>query len=358
MRIIIAGGGTGGHLFPAVALAETFRAQDPADDILFVGTKNALEISTLSEKEFDHMSIVVAGLRGRNLWQQVLSLAKIPKGFFQAIAIIWRFNPDIIVGVGGYASGPVALAARFMGKKVVIHEQNILPGFTNRILARIASRIFISFPDTLAIFKSSKTVITGNPVRREILLTKKTKKPNSRFKLLIVGGSQGAHAINRAITEALDYFQEPDQIDFVHQTGVNDLKWVADIYEHHGIDADVQPFFEDMASAYSCADLIVCRAGATTIAELTALGKPAIYIPFPFAVNNHQELNARYITNSSGGDLLLEKDLSGDLLARKIDKYFSNPEALHDMSARTAALGRPEAADYIVDECKRLLVLS
>ena len=175
---------------------------------------------------------------------------------------------------------------------------------------------------------------------------------------MIVGGSQGAHAINRAITEALDYFQEPDQIDFVHQTGVNDLKWVADIYEHHGIDADVQPFFEDMASAYSCADLIVCRAGATTIAELTALGKPAIYIPFPFAVNNHQELNARYITNSSGGELLPEKDLSGDLLARKIDKYFSNPEALNNMSRRTAALGRPEAADYIVDECKRLLVLS
>ncbi len=358
MRIVIAGGGTGGHLFPAVALAETFRSQDPSDKILFVGTKNSLEISTLSGRGFDHMSIAVAGFKGRELWQQVRSLAKIPKGFFQAIGIIWRFNPDIIVGVGGYASGPVALAARLMGKKVVIHEQNILPGFTNRILARIASRIFISFPDTLAMFKSSKTVITGNPVRREILLAKKTKKPNRRFKLLIVGGSQGAHAINRAITEALDYFQEPGQIDFVHQTGTNDLKWVADIYERHGIDATVQPFFEDMASAYSCADLVVCRAGATTVAELTALGKPAIYIPFPFAVNNHQELNARYITDSFGGEILLEKDLSGDLLARKIDKYFSDPEALHDMSVRTAALGRPEAADYIVDECKRLLVLS
>jgi UDP-N-acetylglucosamine--N-acetylmuramyl-(pentapeptide) pyrophosphoryl-undecaprenol N-acetylglucosamine transferase len=165
VRVIIAGGGTGGHLFPGIAIAEALRLRDPANQILFLGTSNPIEVSTLSEKGFDHESIVAEGLKGRGLWRQIRSLFKIPIGIWQALRIMWRFHPDIIVGLGAYASGPVALAAWLAGKKLVIHEQNTLPGLTNQVLGRLADRIFISFPDTGGVFPPSRTVITGNPLR-------------------------------------------------------------------------------------------------------------------------------------------------------------------------------------------------
>ncbi len=312
------------------------------------------------------MSIAAAGLKGRSLWQQLLAILRIPKGFFQAVGIIRRFNPDIVIGVGGYASGPVVLAAKLMRKRVVIHEQNVIPGFTNRLLGRISDRIFLSFPDKLGIFDKAKTVLTGNPVREEILATqqrenrtedRRGKKTTRLFNLLIVGGSQGAHAINRAIIEALDHLNEPERIEFTHQTGANDLEWVEAAYSRHGTNADVRPFFEDMATAYKNADLVVCRAGATTVAELTALGKPAIYIPFPFAVHNHQALNAGRVTEASGGELLLEADLDGQTLAEKIDGYLSNPADLRAMATRAKALGQPNASQHMVTECKRLVLI-
>lgn len=365
MKIIIAGGGTGGHIFPAIALAETFKGQEPDTPILFVGTRNKLEISSLAGRGFKHMSIAAAGLKGRSLWQQLLALLRIPKGFFQAVGIIRRFNPDIVIGVGGYASGPVVLAAKLMRKRVVIHEQNVIPGFTNRLLGRISDRIFLSFPDKLGVFDKAKTVLTGNPVRKEILATQRTNrrenhkenKTTGLFNLLIVGGSQGAHAINRAIIEALDHLNEPERIAFTHQTGANDLEWVEAAYSRHGTNADVRPFFEDMATAYKNADLVICRAGATTVAELTALGKPAIYIPFPFAVHNHQALNAGRVTEASGGELLLEDDLDGATLAKKIDRYLSSPTDLRAMATRAKALGQPNASQQMVTECKRLVLI-
>lgn len=358
MKVLVAGGGTGGHLFPGMALAEAFRVREPAGAILFVGTDNPLEISTLSKKGFDHVGIPAQGLKGRGLWRQVRSLAKIPKAFWQALGIIRRFDPDIIIGVGGYASGPVALAARLMGKKLVIHEQNLIPGLTNRVLGRFAHRVFISFPDNLAIFKTSKTVVTGNPVRRELLTVKPAEKAVGRFTVLVLGGSQGAHAINRAVVEALDHLKEPTRMRFIHQTGPRDASWVASAYERHSMEATVEPFFQDMATIYRSATMVICRAGATTIAELTALGKPAIFIPFPFATNNHQELNARYVADSGGGEVVLERDLNGELLAERIDHYVSNPKALQGMSVGAEALGRRNAAELIVDECRRLVVMS
>ncbi len=357
MNILVAGGGTGGHIFPAIALAETFKGQEPDARILFVGTGNKLEISTVARKGFSHMSITAAGLKGRSLWQQFLAILRIPKGFFQAVSIIRRFNPDIVIGVGGYASGPVALAAKLMRKRVVIHEQNVIPGFTNRLLGRISDRIFLSFPDKLGVFNKAKTVLTGNPVRKEILATRGEKKSTDLFNLLIVGGSQGAHAINRAVIEALDHLNEPERIAFTHQTGANDLEWVEAAYSRHGTNADVRPFFEDMATAYKNADLVICRAGATTVAELTALGKPAIYIPFPFAVHNHQALNAGRVTEASGGELLLEADLDGATVAEKIDRYLSRPADLRLMATRAKALGQPHASQHIVTECKRLVLI-
>ena len=262
------------------------------------------------------------------------------------------------MGVGGYASGPVALAAKILGKKIVIHEQNILPGLTNRILARFADSICISFPDKLAVFKKEKTLVTGNPVRNGLLETKVPPSADKRFKVLVVGGSQGAHAINRTVVEALGYLKVPTSIAFIHQAGEKDARWVEKAYEQHGVDGRVSAFFDDMAGVYRSADMVVCRAGATTVAELTALGKPAIFIPFPYAANNHQEFNARYVEESGGGEVILEKDLSGRLLASKIESYAINPEALRKMSVKSAALGRPEAADLIVDQCSRLVVVN
>jgi UDP-N-acetylglucosamine--N-acetylmuramyl-(pentapeptide) pyrophosphoryl-undecaprenol N-acetylglucosamine transferase len=357
MRIVIAGGGTGGHIFPAIALAEAFSRQDPETKILFVGTQNALEISTLSRRRFHHMSIATTGLKGRSFFRQVQSLLRLPKGFFQAVGIIRRFDPDIVVGVGGYSSGPVALAGKLLGKRVVIQEQNVIPGFTNRLLGWISDRIFLSFPDKFRLFKRSKTVVTGNPVREEILVRKREYGRQSLFNLLIVGGSQGAHAINLAVIEALGHLKTPERIIFTHQTGANDLDWVESAYRRHEISADVRPFFEDMGQAYANADLVVCRAGATTVAELTALAKPAIYIPFPYAVHNHQELNARYVTEASGGEMLLEKDLNGKVLADKINKYLFDPVELEKMSVRARSLGKPGAAQAVTNECRRLLFI-
>jgi UDP-N-acetylglucosamine--N-acetylmuramyl-(pentapeptide) pyrophosphoryl-undecaprenol N-acetylglucosamine transferase len=354
MRVLIAGGGTGGHLFPGIAIAEAFRHSE----ILFVGTGNPMEVSTLSKKGFDHMDIVAEGLKGRGLWRQIRSLLKMPVGVWQALRIIWRFDPDIIIGLGAYASGPVALAARLTGKKIVIHEQNTLPGLTNRTLGRFADRIFISFPDNLGKFKPSKTLITGNPVRRELLERESDWKATGQFTVLILGGSQGAHAINCAVVEALDRLKNPAQMTFVHQTGTKDAAWVAQAYESRGIKTRVEPFFVDMAGPYSSADLVICRAGATTVSELMALGKPAIFVPFPFAANNHQELNARYVADAGGAEVILENDLSGAVLADRIDHYASHHEALRDMAKRTLGLARPDAADVIVDECRRLVVMS
>jgi UDP-N-acetylglucosamine--N-acetylmuramyl-(pentapeptide) pyrophosphoryl-undecaprenol N-acetylglucosamine transferase len=387
MRVLIAGGGTGGHLFPGIAIAEAFSVREPLGEILFVGTGNPMEVSTLSKKGFDHMDIVTEGFKGRGLWRQIRSLFKIPIGVLQALRIIWRFDPDIIIGLGAYASGSVALAARLAGKKIVVHEQNTLPGLTNRILGRFADRIFISFPDNLGIFKPSRTLITGNPVRRELLAAKSTPplnplpssppatarheraggrvwegvkdgKATGQLTVLVLGGSQGAHGVNCAVVEALDRLKNPAQMTFVHQTGTKDAAWVAQAYESRGMKAIVEPFFVDMAGPYSSAHLVICRAGATTVSELMALGKPAIFIPFPFAANNHQELNARYVADAGGAEVILERDLSGVVLADRLDHYTLHPEALRDMAKRTLALARPEAADVIVDECHRLLVIS
>ena len=358
MRVLIAGGGTGGHLFPGIAIAEAFRDRKPASEILFVGTGNRIEVSTLSKKGFDHMRIVAEGFKGRGLWRQIRSLLKIPFGVWQALRIIWRFDPDVIIGLGAYASGPIALAARLTGKKIVIHEQNILPGLTNRILARFAHRIFISFPDHRGVFNPARTVLTGNPVRRELLAGRPDSKPAGQFTVLVLGGSQGAHALNCAVVDALDCLRGPGHMNFIHQTGAKDAAWVSRAYESRGINATVEPFFVDMAGPYNSADLVICRAGATTVSELTTLGKPAIFIPFPFAASHHQELNARHVANAGGAEVILEEDLNGVVLAGILDHYASHPEALRDMARRTLALSRPDAADVIVEQCRRLVATS
>ncbi len=363
MRVIIAGGGTGGHLFPGIAIAEAFMAKDSDNRVLFVSTGKPFELSVLSKKGFAHKRITSEGIKGRGFFRQIRSMLKIPKGIFESIRIIKEFRPDIVVGVGSYASGPVAMGAWLLGIKIVLHEQNILPGITNRILSRLADRIYVSFKNTKWGLSPKKVHITGNPVRKEILQSARDQKSDDledseqmrRLSILVIGGSQGAHSINMAVMDAIKHIKEKTRFFFVHQTGSNDETMVKNTYMKHGICCTVQSFFIDMAQQYKKADLVICRAGATTVAEVTATGKGVIFIPYPFAADNHQALNARTLADAGAAEMILQKDLSGIILAERIEYYASNPEALYKMASRAKNFGRPNAAENIVDDCYRLV---
>ena len=321
LRIIIAGGGTGGHLFPGIAIAQEFMARNSASRIIFVSTGNRLEKAVLSKAGFDLRSIQVAGIKGRGIWNQIKSVLKIPGALLAAMEVIKNFSPDLAIGLGSYSAGPVVIGAWLRRIPIVIHEQNILPGITNRILARFADRIYISFDNTQARLNPQKVYWTGNPVRRELLETAGGDREtaghasNQRiFTVLIIGGSQGAHRINTAMIEALEHFQNAERLHFLHQTGETDEASVSEAYRKNAVSATAQSFFDDMAERYQQADLIICRAGATTVAEITALGKAAIFIPFPHAADNHQMLNAADLATDGAAEIIVEKDLSGHLL--------------------------------------------
>jgi UDP-N-acetylglucosamine--N-acetylmuramyl-(pentapeptide) pyrophosphoryl-undecaprenol N-acetylglucosamine transferase len=362
LRIVIAGGGTGGHLFPGIAVAQEFEVRNAASRIIFVSTGNPLERSVLSKTGYTLQTVTAAGIKGRGLWNQIKSVAKIPKGLLEANRILKKFSPDLTVGLGSYSAGPVVFAAWLRRIPIVVHEQNILPGITNRILSRFAKRIYISFENTRSHMDPRKVRWTGNPVRQEILDSarqskdiKKDESSDKPFTVLIIGGSQGAHRINMAVIEALDHLRHLKHLHFVHQTGQADELPVREAYRSSKAGSTVQAFFDNMAEQYGRADLIICRAGATTVAEITALGKAAIFIPFPFAADNHQVLNAGSLLDEGAAEMLIEKDLNGKILSEKINYYAAQPAELENMSARAKQLGKPDAAINIVDDCYRLL---
>jgi len=361
IRIIIAGGGTGGHLFPAIAIAQEFMAKNSENKVMFVSTGNPFELSVLHKAGFTLEKITAEGIKGRGLLRQLRSIWKIPMGIFESIRIIKNFKPDLVMGVGSYAAGPVAIGAWFMRKKLILHEQNILPGITNRILSRFADRIYVSFKNTKANFNPGKVVYTGNPLRKEFMQKAKEKKNTTAsaqkhpFTVLILGGSQGAHSINEAVINALEHFRGKHNFYFIHQTGKQDEEAVKKAYKDQGISCMVKSFFHDMPQQYQRANLIICRAGATTVAELAAVGKGVIFIPFPFAADNHQVLNARTFTESGAAEMILQKDLTGRVLAKRIEYYVSNKEALEVMAARAKSLGKPDAANVIVEDCYKLI---
>ncbi|MBW2603164.1 MAG: undecaprenyldiphospho-muramoylpentapeptide beta-N-acetylglucosaminyltransferase [Deltaproteobacteria bacterium] len=362
LRVVIAGGGTGGHLFPGIAIAQEFLARNAENSVLFVGTGKPFETSILSETGFDHRRITAEGFKGRGVWNQIVSILKAPRGIVESILILKGFKPHIVIGVGGYSAGPVVMGAWLLGIKIVLHEQNILPGITNRILSRFAGRIYVSFAETIMGVTPQKIRFTGNPVRKEIVQCAETLKNDikasnkeKKFTILILGGSQGAHSINMAILAALEYLENRENIFFVHQTGAQDETPVKQRYDEHGIENDTRAFFKDMARLYQSADFIICRAGATTVAEIKAVGKGVVFIPFPFAADNHQVFNARSLEKAGAAEMILEKDLSGKVLAERIDYYVQRPEALQQMALRSRDLGRVDAAAMIVDDCYDLI---
>jgi UDP-N-acetylglucosamine--N-acetylmuramyl-(pentapeptide) pyrophosphoryl-undecaprenol N-acetylglucosamine transferase len=355
--MIIAGGGTGGHLFPGIAIAEEVLGRNPMNRVLFIGTERGLEKKILGRMGYPLRFLKVEGLKGRGALQTAAALLKIPGSLVASFRIIRGFCPDIVVGVGGYASGPAVLAARLMGVTTAIAEQNAFPGLTNRILGRFAERIFLAFSASEKWFPKSRSRVTGNPIRAAFFKEKtEDGRQGRRFTLLIFGGSQGAHAINRFVIDSLDgLLPLKDELHFIHQTGEKDREIVAAAYLERGMEADVSPFIEDMAAAYRSADLLVCRAGATSIAEITAGGKAAILIPFPFAAADHQTRNAEVLAGAGAAELIPEKELNGRRLAETIERIYRDPVALRRMEASAAALGNRRAAADIVDACLDLV---
>ena len=356
VRVIIAGGGTGGHLFPAVAIAEEFLKRDNRNSVLFIGTEKGLEKRVLGDYGYPLRTIQVEGIKGKGILKSILSLFRIPRSIVQSWLIIRDFSPHIVLGVGGYASGPAVMTAHLMGIKTAIAEQNALPGFTNRILGRFVMKIFLTFPDEKNIFSEKKVVITGNPVRSEICEVRDTiEEGGEMLRILVFGGSQGASSINRAVVASLPYLKNlKDRLMFIHQTGEKDVAEVSKAYLDNGMDAAVSPFIRDMASVYRLANLVICRAGATSVAEITALGKASILIPYPFAVGNHQVLNAQLLHDAGAARMILEDDLTGESLADLIRSLHQNRRMIRKMEKQSKKLGRKEAAAKIVDSCLEL----
>ncbi len=353
---MITGGGTGGHLFPAVAAAQALTAHMPGSCVLFVGTKRTLDAKSLERYGFAHCSITSYGIKGKNIMNLMKALAVLPLSLCQAFVHILRFQPDVVLGVGGYVTGPVLVAAKLLGVATVIHEQNSVPGMANRKLAKLVDKICVSLPGSEHVFPVQKTTCTGNPVRQDILALAEQKKESAAEKitLLVLGGSQGARAINDLIVEAFCGAAKDTLhgIRLVHQTGQADFERIQSKYKDAGRkDVVVAPFFEDMAAVYSQADLLVSRAGATTLTELAVLGKPVILVPYPYAADDHQKKNGEYYVRGGGVVLYEEKELDASLLAEAIAALVVSAEKRETMAAQMRALAMPDAAMRIVTVC-------
>ncbi len=353
MRLIVTGGGTGGHLFPGIAVAEAMKRRIAETRLLFVGTSRLLDQQALYGRGYEVKTLACSGVKGLSLGRKIGSLLQLPFAVLAARRIIGDFHPQLVFGVGGYVTGPVLLAARSMRIPVAIHEQNSVPGLANRLAGKLADTICISLPCKPS-FPPEKTVLTGNPVRQEIIeaaAKNKEKEAGGSHTVLVLGGSQGAHRVNILMLEAMERLQANGlAIRIIHQTGQDDQEMVTARYRELGVQAEVAAFITDMASAYLRADLVISRAGATTLAELAVMGLPAVLIPFPFAADNHQVTNGEYYTNGGGCMMLEQSGLSGEILSRVISERLHNPQELHTMAAKMRVLAMPDAADRIVDQ--------
>lgn len=358
MRLLIAGGGTGGHLFPGMAVAEEFLSRDQSYEVLFVGTGHGIEARAVPAAGYRIELITAAGIRGKGLFSQLKGATMMLYGYAQSRNILKSFKPDMVLGVGGYASLPMVLAAKGMQIPRYIHEQNAIPGMTNKLLARFANQVFITLEESAKFFPKEKTLLTGNPLRRQILnmvaadrCETSSSAPKPFFRLFVFGGSQGAHAINTAMVAALPHMEDlSGRLEICHQTGENDCAEIRAAYLKSEITSAVQPFISDMAAEYHKADLIICRAGATTIAEVTACGKACLFIPFPHAVDDHQRRNAEALLKKQACFMLLERELSGERLATMIRELMNNTETLRQTGEAAFGLARLDAARIIVDE--------
>jgi UDP-N-acetylglucosamine--N-acetylmuramyl-(pentapeptide) pyrophosphoryl-undecaprenol N-acetylglucosamine transferase len=358
LRLVVAGGGTGGHLFPGIAVAQAFAALNSANRVLFINAGRPLETEVLAHLNWPQQVIAIEGIKGRGKWRQAIAALKIPGAVASAAGILRRFGPHAVLGVGGYSAGPVVTAAWLMGIPSALQEQNRIPGVTNRMVSRMVDRIYLSFEIGRERFDNAKVVVSGNPVRDEIV--RLARQPQERstggeFHLLIVGGSQGAQAINRAMIDALPMLKELSGLHIVHQTGREDEAAVRHAYAESGIIAEARAFFDDMAIRYSQADLLICRAGATTVAEITAVGRAALFVPFPFAADDHQMRNAEALVSAGAGWTIPQAELTGERLAQTVVERMRDRAGLGEVARNARALGRPDAAQTIADDLCALI---
>jgi UDP-N-acetylglucosamine--N-acetylmuramyl-(pentapeptide) pyrophosphoryl-undecaprenol N-acetylglucosamine transferase len=360
VRMLIAGGGTGGHLYPGIALAREVRRRDPAAVIAFVGTAGGVEARVVPREGFALELIRVAGLKGKSHMDLWRGFALLPLAAVDAWRGVPRHQPDVVVGVGGFASGPVLMLAALRGYPTMLLEQNALPGITNRLLARVVRAAAVTFDEALQFFPGT-AFVSGNPVRPEFFQHAKEaddriNSPRTAARVLIFGGSQGAHAINVAMVEAAARLAAAGtRLAITHQTGERDVELVRDAYRGAGLEARVEAFLYEMDREMNAADLVICRAGATTLSELAAAGRPAILVPLPTATDDHQRKNAEVIARVGGAEVIDERELFAERLADAIAAIAGDRERQGRMSAAMRTLARPDAASRIADRAWELV---
>jgi UDP-N-acetylglucosamine--N-acetylmuramyl-(pentapeptide) pyrophosphoryl-undecaprenol N-acetylglucosamine transferase len=358
-RVVIAGGGTGGHLYPGVAVAREILRRRPDATVSFVGTSRGIETRLVPREGFELDLIRSAGLKGKSIVTRARGAALIPLSLADAWRVLARRRPQAVIGVGGYSSGPVVLAAALRRLPTLVLEQNAVPGLTNRLLARWVDAAAVAYEETLSYF-AGKGFVSGNPVRPEFLAevaaADPTTTPRDRTRMLVLGGSQGAHAINVAMAAAAAALRQrrPDVV-VVHQTGPRDEADVRVAYERAGLPATVSPFIDPVAPEMVAADLVICRAGATTLAELAAIGRPALLVPFPAATDDHQRKNASVLETAGAAAVVDERELSGGRLAGTIGELLGDTGRLAAMGAAMRRFARPDAARVIVDRLDALV---
>jgi UDP-N-acetylglucosamine--N-acetylmuramyl-(pentapeptide) pyrophosphoryl-undecaprenol N-acetylglucosamine transferase len=357
--LAVAGGGTGGHIFPGLAIAREFCRREPGARVLYLGAAGRLEERVVPREGpwVRFHGLRVRGLKGQGPLAALAALALAARAVAECRREIAAFGVDLLLGTGGYSSGPAAVAARTLGVPVVLQEQNAVPGLTNRLLGRIARRVFIAFEPARAHFPGGRTVLAGNPVRAEALGAGGEVGRGAGLAVLVLGGSQGARGVNRLVTGALPALAAGGHgLSFVHQSGEAERDAVAAAYRGAGVAGEVGAFFERMGERYAAADLVVARAGAGTIAEIAANGRPAILVPYPHAAGDHQRVNARWLAGRGGAIVVEEQgEDAPQQLARAIAALAGDRERLRAMAAASAAAGVRDAAARIVDECRRML---
>lgn len=363
-RVMILAGGTGGHVYPALAVAEELRAL--GHSVVWMGTRGGLEARVVPEAGIPMEWLAVAGVRGKGWGSRLKAPFMLARACFQSLRILRRIRPDVVLGMGGFVSGPGGLMARMLGIPLVLHEQNRVPGTTNRWLARWARVVLEAFPGSFP--ASAGARCTGNPLRREIAVlwgrasvrepmdesgSRGPKPaPTEPVHVLILGGSQGAKALNETVPAALARLRTPLRV--LHQSGEAMRAATGEVYREAGLEARVEAFVRDMAEAYRWADLAICRAGAMTVSELAAAGLPAILVPFPYAIDDHQTANARYLAEAGAAVLLPQQDMSAESLAARLAELLAEPGRLESCAERARALAQPEAARTVAGICLEL----
>jgi len=353
-RVVFAGGGTGGHLFPGLAVAEALEEAFPGIEVTFVGTERGIEATAVPKTGRRLELLPVRPLKGQGALGVLAGLFALPRAILSARALLARLDPEVVVGLGGYAAGPVVLAARLAGRPTAVLEQNALPGFTNRTLARWVRRAYVTFPESVAHFPEGVAKVVGNPVRAAFRGT--DVAPVDPPEVLVLGGSQGARTLNRVVPEALAILAaEGIRPRALHQTGKADLESVTARIRELGLDVEAAAFVDDVASAYRRASLVVCRAGATTIAEVCAVGRPSILVPFPFAADDHQTKNALALEAAGAAAYIADRDLTAERLAASLRELLGDAGRRDRMSAAARARARPEAARQIALDLPSLM---